>query len=132
MKTIESLREKKNTLLSRIVNLKDMRKGSLVEQYFEKKRKDNSVVRLGPYTLYTYKEKGQTISRRLSSHCVIECYKAEIGEFRKFENLCAELVQTSQEICDLKRQEQRAEDTESLQKKRKGKSSLRSSAKSKR
>ena len=54
MKTIESLRGKKNALLSQIGNLKDMRKGYLVEQYFEKKRKDGSVVRLGPYTLYTY------------------------------------------------------------------------------
>jgi len=131
MKDIESLRKKKNTLLSQIVNLKDMRKGSLVEQSFEKKRKDGSVVRLGPYTLYTYKEKGQTISRRLSSHSVIQCYKIEIGEFRNFENLCAKLLQTSQEICDLKLQEERAENTESLQKKRKVKSSMRSSAKSK-
>jgi hypothetical protein len=132
MKTIESLKKKKNTLLSQIVNLKDMRKGSLVEQYFEKKRKDGSVVRLGPYTLYTYKEKGQTISRRLSSHSMIRSYRVEIGEFRKFENLCTELLQTSQEICDLKLQEEGAEDMESLQKKQKPKSSLRSSAKPKR
>jgi hypothetical protein len=96
-----------------------------MEQYFEKKRKDGSVVRLGPYTLYTYKEKGQTISRRLSSHSMIQCYKVEIGKFRKFENLCAELLQTSQEICDLKLQGERVEDTESLQKKRKVKSSPR-------
>jgi hypothetical protein len=132
MKTIESLRGKKNALLSQIGNLKDMRKGSLVEQYFEKKRKDGSVVRLGPYTLYTYKDKGQTISRRLSSHSMIKSYKVEIEEFRKFENLCAELLQTSQEICDLKLQEKVAEDKESLPKKRKPKSSMRSSTKSKR
>ena len=105
METLETLRERKKTLLNQIRTLKDMRQGSIVEQYFEAKNKDGSVIRQGPYLLYSFKTKGKTISRRLSSLAMAERYKEEIGEYRRFEELCAELVETSHKICDLQENE---------------------------
>ena len=44
-----------------------MHRGSLRSRIFETKRKDGTKVYRGPYALYTYKEKGKTISRRITN-----------------------------------------------------------------
>jgi len=102
MDSLDTLRERKKDLLDKIRTLKDMRQGSIVEQYFEKRNKDGSVVRQGPYLLYSYKIKGKTVSRRLSGVSMAERYQEEINEYRRFEQLCADLVETSHNICDHK------------------------------
>lgn len=117
MEELTILEEKKKALLEELLNLDDFRKGSLVEQYFEKKLADNSIIRLGPYALYTYKEGGRTISARITQPILIERYKAEINEFRKFERICAELVLCNQTICDLKIKQQKTNSSD-LKKKR--------------
>ena len=132
MDALKSLVEKKKRILDQINNLKEMRRGSIIEQFFEKEREDGSTVRRGPYLLYTYKDKGQTVSRRLPNERVAERYRAEIDELRKFEQLSSQLVETSQHICDLKHQAKDSEKESSREKKRRKKSSKRSSAKSKR
>lgn len=116
METLEALLEKKKDLMEKIVKLKDMRRGSVVEQFFEVKRKDGTVVRQGPYVLYSYKEKGKTISRRLPTAARAERYQAEINEYRRFEKLCSELVETSQQICDLKHQAEESPEHETQKK----------------
>jgi len=127
MDSLDALREKKNKLLREIMALRDMRQGSIVEQYFEAKNKDGSVARQGPYLLYSYKAKGKTISRRMSGVSMAERYKEEINEYRRFEQLSAELVETSHKICDLKEEE--SDDTR--EKKRFRRSSRKSGGKSK-
>ena len=127
MNSLEDLKERKKELLDKIRTLKDMRQGSIVEQYFENKGKDGSVVRQGPYLLYSYKVKGKTISRRLSGVSMAERYQEEINEYRRFEELCSELVETSHKICDLKEKES----DDSREKKRRKPSSRKSGGKSK-
>ena len=101
MTFLKGLRKKKQEILDKILKLGDMRRGSLTEQYVERTLKDGTPVRRGPYYLYTYKEKGHTFSRRVARDDV-ERLQDEITEFRKFEELSAELVQLSHEICDTK------------------------------
>ena len=132
MDALKSLVEKKKRILDQINNLKEMRRGSIVEQFFEKKREDGSIVRRGPYLLYTYKDQGQTVSRRLPNERVADQYRAEIEEFRKFEKLSSQFVEISQEICDLKHLAEVSESESSREKKRRKKSSKKSGAKSKR
>lgn len=105
MGELERLLKKKKELLDQICKLKDMRQGSVVEQYFETKRKDGTMSRQGPYFLYSYKEGGKTISRRLPSVFAAESYREQIGEFRKFEQLCSQLAETCQRLSDIRIEE---------------------------
>jgi len=101
MDTVESLTEKRARLLEEIKRLGGMRRGSVTEQYYAVRHRDGSQVRQGPYFLYSYKAQGRTISRRLPDAGVAHRYREEIAAFRRFEELSAELVTVSQQICDL-------------------------------
>jgi len=100
MATLKRLMARKNEILEQLSGLGEMRKGSLVEQYLEATKQDGTVVRRGPYMLYSYKEKGKTVSRRLPDSMTADRYRTQIREYRRFERLCEELANTSQQICD--------------------------------
>jgi hypothetical protein len=102
MSDLAQLRKKKQQILDKILNLGDMRRGSVVEQYVHSTLKDGTPVRRGPYFLYSYKDRGQTVSRRLLEMADVLRYQQQIEEFRKFEELSAELVELSHEICETK------------------------------
>ncbi len=102
MTELKRLLKRKAEILGEITNLKEMRRGSVVEQFYESRNKDGSVVRRGPYYLYSYKEKGKTISRRLSGPASVKRLKREIEEFRKFEKLSSELISVNHKICEAK------------------------------
>jgi hypothetical protein len=78
-----------------------MRKGTLVEQVVQKTRGDGSRSKLGPYTLYTFKRDGKTLSRRLGGGEQVALYRAQIAEFRRFQELTAELAGVGQALADL-------------------------------
>ena len=102
----------------------------MVEQYYEVKHKDGSMVRQGPYFLYSYKDKGKTISRRLSGPGEAQRYREEIEEFRRFEQLSSQLIELSHRICDLKAQARGSPEEESPEKKFRRRSRRRSSGRS--
>ena len=88
-----------------------MRKGSLTEQYVEVTLKDGSNSRRGPYTLYSCKENGKTVSRRLRSDGEVTLYREQIAAFRRFQELTAELARIGRTLADLE-----AEDPEGSKK----------------
>jgi hypothetical protein len=126
METINSLRARKRELLEQINGLGEMRKGSIVEQYMEAEKQDGTIVRRGPYILYSYKEKGKTVSRRLPDLITATLYRDQISEYRTFEGLCDELTRTSQKICD-RLEPPETDETRSRKKKRPRPSRQRSS-----
>ena len=63
MNELKSEQERRKEIMNQIKKIKDMRRGSVVEQYYEVKHKDGSLVRQGPYFLYSYKDKGKTPGR---------------------------------------------------------------------
>jgi len=91
----------KNQLLAQLAALGAMRKGTLSEQFVQTTLKDGTPSRRGPYTVYTFKEHGQTISRRLSDREQIVCYREQIATFRRFQELTAELARVGQQLADL-------------------------------
>ena len=101
MNTVQGLKAKKKEILEQINALGEMRKGSIVQQYVEAKKQDGTIVQRGPYLLYSYKEKGKTVSRRIPDSTTADFYRDQIRVFRKFEDLCEELTRISQQICDL-------------------------------
>jgi hypothetical protein len=92
--------QRKNELLAQLAALGSMRKGTLNEQYVQTTLKDGTPSRRGPYTVYTFKEHGQTISRRLSDRAQIACHRQQIATFRRFQELTAELAQLGQQLAD--------------------------------
>ncbi|MCF8060920.1 MAG: hypothetical protein K9M82_00250, partial [Deltaproteobacteria bacterium] len=64
---IQELEGRREQILTEIRNIRTMRKGSVTEQFLKTKRKGSKdLVVNGPYYLYTRKEKGKSVGRRLS------------------------------------------------------------------
>ncbi len=101
MSRIEQLRARRKEIVETLTSLEQIRRGSVVEQYVDYVRKDGSVVRRGPYPLYSFKEKGKTISRRLRSDEEVKACREQIGRFGRFRKLVEELVRIGEEISDL-------------------------------
>jgi hypothetical protein len=96
------LRERRKVILNELAELEEMRRGSVVEQYQERTLPSTGekVIR-GPYPLYSFKEKGRTISRRLKSEEEVVKYRYQIQNFRRFEELTRELLLIGEQFCDL-------------------------------
>jgi len=87
-------------IMKEMGELGEMRRGSVVEQFQERVRPDGRIVRHGPYPLYSYKEKGRTISRRLKTSEEADRYRQQIRNFRRFEELTRELVMIGEQLSD--------------------------------
>ena len=100
MNPTAKLIQHKNQLLAQLAALGPMRKGTLSEQFVQTTLKDGTPSRRGPYMVYTFKEHGQTISRRLGDREQIACYREQIATFRRFQELTAQLAQVGQQLAD--------------------------------
>ncbi len=109
MTQLERLRLRRNEILKEISSLEQIRRGSVVEQFIETVKADGSVVRRGPYALYSHKEKKKTVSRRVSDPELVKVYRQQINAFRRFQELNAELTSIGEKISDLVISEQQEE-----------------------
>lgn len=130
MDKLKREQERKKEIIKQLGKIKNMRRGSVTEQYYEVKHKDGSIVQQGPYFLYSYKDKGRTISRRLSGPVEAERIREEIEGFRRFEELSSQLIDVSHRICDLKSQRDAVTDEERQEKKLRRRSGRRFSVRS--
>lgn len=95
------LHDRRRQLLSQIEDLDQIRRGSITEQFIEAVLKDGSKVQRGPYTLYSFKDKGgRTVSRRLTDPAQIAHYRSQIEAFRQFQQCTAELLALGEALCD--------------------------------
>jgi hypothetical protein len=101
METQTMLNRQRKEILAQLADLGPMRKGSLSEQYVQSVLKDGSQSQRGPYTIYTFKENGKTISRRLNDQAQRDRFQAQIDAFRRFQTLTAELARIGQALADL-------------------------------
>ena len=82
-----------------------MRKGSVIEQFLKVKHKGRQEpVLRGPYFLYTRKEKGKTVGKRLKKD-EVQRYRQDVEAYHRFQGLCDEYALISEQIGDLERQE---------------------------
>jgi len=101
MNRIDELMVKRQRLLEELAELKQIRRGSVVEQFVERVCEDGTRVRKGPYVLYSFKEKGKTMSRRLSKKGEARTYRKQIAAFRRFQEVMAELLKLGEQLSDL-------------------------------
>jgi len=101
MSDLEELKQQRDEILTELAGLDEMRRGSVVEQFVESTRKDGSTVRRGPYFLYSYKEKGKTVSQRLKDAEEADLYRHQIQSFRRFQELTSQLRKLGEKISGL-------------------------------
>lgn len=106
MTELEKLMALKEDLVKKLVSMKNMRRGSVVAQFYDIVKADGSTKRNGPYYLYLSRDniKKKSLSRRLKDEEEAQRYRYEISNFRSFEELCAKYVDVWQKICDINAQ----------------------------
>lgn len=95
------LEHQRQALLQRLADLRELRRGSLTEQFLTVKHADGSLVKHGPYPLLTRKEGQKTISRRLSDPELVPLYRRQIQTMREFETVVDQLVRVGEQLSDL-------------------------------
>lgn len=101
MDTSRTLTARRAQILDQIAALEPMRMGSVNQQMLPYKQHDGSIRRRGPYLTYTFKRAGKTCGKHLRSQEEAELYQRQIQNYRRFQELSAELVQISQTLADL-------------------------------
>ena len=101
MDTTRKLTTRRAQILEQIAALGPMRMGSISEQMLPYRQPDGSLRRRGPYLTYTFKQGGKTRGKHLRNQQEADLYQCQIHNFRRYQELSAELVQVSQTLADL-------------------------------
>lgn len=97
----EKLEERRKRILNEMREIRAMRKGSVTQQLLKvtHKGKKQPVMR-GPYWLYTRKEKGKTVGKRLPPE-ITERYREEVEAYHRFQILCSKFAECTERLGDL-------------------------------
>jgi len=105
MKTSSShysnLEQQRQGLLRQLADFRELRRGSLIEQFLTVKHADGSKVRRGPYPLLTRKEAQKTVSARLTDPGLVPLYRRQLQTMRQFETVVDQLVRVGEQLGDL-------------------------------
>ena len=105
MKTTSShysnLEQQRQGLLRQLADLRELRRGSLTEQFLTVKHADGSSVKRGPYPLLTRKEANKTVSVRLTDPALVALFRQQIQALRQFEGVVDQLVRLGEQLGDL-------------------------------
>lgn len=96
-----NLEQQRQGLLRQLADLREVRRGSLTEQFLTVKHADGSEVRRGPYPLLTRKEAKKTVSLRIKDPALVPVYRQQIQAMRQFENVLDQLVRVGEQLGDL-------------------------------
>ena len=96
-----NLEQQRQGLLRQLADLRELRRGSLTEQFLTVKHADGSKIRRGPYPLLTRKEAQQTVSMRLTDPALVPVYRQQIQAMRQFERVVDQLVHVGEQLGDL-------------------------------
>ena len=96
-----NLEQQRQGLLDRLANLRELRRGSLTEQFLTVKHADGSTAKHGPYPLLTRKVAGKTVSVRLTEPALVPLYRQQLQAMRQFEGVVDQLVRLGEQLGDL-------------------------------
>ena len=100
MSMLSKLRQARQQILAQIVTLEEMRRGSVIRQFLKVKLKgQRKPILSGPYALFTFKQKGKTVSRRLHDLEEIRRLEHQVENYHTFQQLCRRLVEMGEAIC---------------------------------
>ncbi len=96
-----NLEAQRQGLLRQLADLRELRRGSLTEQFLTVKHADGSSVKRGPYPLLTRKEANKTVSVRLTDPALLPLYRQQLQAMRQFEGVVNQLVRLGEQLGDL-------------------------------
>jgi hypothetical protein len=96
-----NLEQQRQGLLRQLAELRELRRGSLTEQFLTVEHADGSKVKRGPYPLLTRKEANKTVSVRLTDPALVPLYRGQIQAMRQFEGLVDQLARLGEQLGDL-------------------------------
>ena len=103
MSVLSKLRQTRQDILTQIALIEEMRRGSVIRQFLKIKLKGKRKPTLsGPYALFSFKQKGKTISRRLHDLEEIRPLEQQVENYHIFQQLCRRLVEIGETICQEK------------------------------
>jgi len=96
-----NLDQQRQALLHQLSDLRELRRGSLTEQFLTVKHADGSKVRRGPYPLLTRKDAQKTVSVRITDPALVPLYRRQIHTMREFESIVDQLARLGEQLGDL-------------------------------
>jgi len=103
MSVLSKLKEARQEILAQIAWIEEMRRGSVIRQFLKIRLKGKRKPTLsGPYALFTFKQKGKTVSRRLHDLEEIRRLEQQVENCHTFQQLCRRLVEIGEAICQEK------------------------------
>jgi hypothetical protein len=116
METLADLETRRERLLVEMRAIRSMKRATINEQFLKvpHKGKAEPVLR-GPYYVMSWREKGKTVGRRLTSQTQLNQARKDIEAHKRFLGLCQEFVQVTERLGELER---RKEDEGEQEKKR--------------
>ena len=93
-----SLQHRREALMEELGRLVCVRRGSVIEQFVPAKAADGRRYRRGPYPVYTFKEHGRTVSKRLPDPQQVDLYRQQIRDGRRFQEVVAELMRVGEAL----------------------------------
>ena len=100
MNTLAELQHRRVELLEELAHLQCVRRGSVVEQVVQATAADGRRYQRGPYPVYSFKEKGRTVSRRLHGAEELRLYRQQIQDGRRFQQVVSELLKVGEALSD--------------------------------
>ena len=105
--TLSSLEARRAQILRSILNLNDMRPGSIVGAVWRCGKPTCHCAQPddpghGPSLRLTYKWHGKTVTQALPNPAAVRKAEQEIAEFRNYQQLSRELVEVSEQVCRLR------------------------------
>jgi hypothetical protein len=95
----DQLETERQEILREMAAIRRMRRGTVNEQHLNTRQKDGTVVRNGPYYLYSRTERGRSFSQRISANKV-ERYREETENCRRFKQLANRCVRVCEELAN--------------------------------
>ena len=111
MDTLARLRLRWEKIVDELKTLGPMRSGSICPMTVHSTDKHGAPKSHGPYLIHTYKHRGKTVTRRLRDAKQIETCRRQIANFRRFEQLTAQLRRLGRQLAQW-------EDTEPMDQKK--------------
>ena len=96
-----NLEQQRQGLLRQLSDLRELRRGSLTDQFLTVTHVDGSKVRRGPYPLLTRKDANRTVSVRLTDPALVPLYRQQLQTMREFENVVDQLARVGEQLGDL-------------------------------
>ena len=104
---LEKLETKRNDLFNKIIRLGDLRKGTISVNYRKCGKQNCKCAKPGhpghgPQYLWTTTIKGKSYAKNLKIGPELQKYKDETDNYRRFTELCREIILVNEKICGLR------------------------------